>query len=144
MNVKEYLSRYHKTIVKIKELEEIVAEYIRLANSIPGINFDQVRIDGTKSLQAPFEKWIIKALDEEAEIDRLKKELPKIKIEIMNLIDSVEDYDLKKVLIYRYIDWYSWNEIAAKMSYSYSTARRLHDKGTKAIKDNYCNKVEKS
>ena len=144
MNVKEYLSRYHQTLVKINDLEQIVAEYIRLANSIPGINFDQVRIDGTKSLQAPFEKWIIKALDEEAEIDRLKKELPKIKIEIMNLIDSVEDYDLKKVLIYRYIDWYSWNEIAAKMSYSYSTARRLHDKAIKAIKDKYCIKVEKS
>ena len=144
MNVKEYLSRYHETKVKIKELEQIVAEYIRLANSIPGINFDQVRIDGTKSLQAPFEKWIIRALDDEMLIESLKKELPNIKCEIITLIDEVDDKELRKVLIYRYIDWNNWNEIAAKMSYSYSTARRLHDRAIKAIKVKYCEKVAKS
>ena len=144
MNVKEYLSRYHETKVKIKELEQIVAEYIRLANSIPGINFDQVRIDGTKSLQAPFEKWIIRALDDEMLIESLKKDLPNIKCEIITLIDEVDDKELRKVLIYRYIDWNNWNEIATKMSYSYSTARRLHDRAIKAIKDKYGVKVEKS
>ena len=144
MNVKEYLSRYHETKVKIKELEQIVAEYIRLANSIPGINFDQVRIDGTKSLQAPFEKWILRALDDEMLIESLNKELPNIKCEIIAIIDEVDDKELRKVLIYRYIDWNNWNEIAAKMSYSYSTARRLHDRAIKAIKVKYCEKVAKS
>jgi len=144
MNVKEYLSRYHETKVKIKELEQIVAEYIRLANTIPGINFDQVRIDGTKSLQAPFEKWIIRALDDEMLIESLKKDLPNIKCEIITLIDEVDDKELRKVLIYRYIDWNNWNEIAAKMSYSYSTSRRLHDRAIKAIKVKYCEKVAKS
>lgn len=40
MNVKEYLSRYHNTELKISRLQIEVEEYIRLANSIPGINFD--------------------------------------------------------------------------------------------------------
>lgn len=134
MNVKEYLSRYHETKVKIKELEQIVAEYIRLANSIPGINFDQVRIDGTKSLQAPFEKWIIRALDDEAEIKVLKKSLPIIKCEIIAAIDTIDDKELRKVLIYRYIDWISWQEIAEKMYVSNSTLKRWHLKALDLLK----------
>src|SRR5690554_1808922 len=115
MNVKEYLSRYHETKVKIKELEQIVTEYIRLANSIPGINFDQVRIDGTKSLQAPFEKWIIRALDDEAEIEELKRTLPIIKGEIICRIDLLENKELRRMLILRYIDNYNWMEISELM-----------------------------
>ena len=114
MNVKEYLSRYHETKVKIEKLEQIVAEYIRLANSIPGINFDQVRIDGTKSLQAPFEKWIIRALDDEILIESLKKELPKIKCEILASIDGLDVEVQRKLLILRYIVCRSWKEIADK------------------------------
>lgn len=74
MNVKEYfLSRYHETKVKIEKLEQIVAEYIRLANSIPGISFNAIRVDGTKSLDAPFEKWIHSALEDELVIEELKR-----------------------------------------------------------------------
>jgi len=134
MNVKEYLSRYHETKVKIKELEQIVAEYIRLANSIPGINFDQVRIDGTKSLQAPFEKWIIRALDDEAEIKVLKKSLPIIKCEIISSIDLLDNKEHRRMLILRYIDNYAWNEISEIMHVSLSTIKRWHNYALSVLK----------
>jgi len=79
MNVKEYLSRYHQTKVMIEKLQGLVEVYIRLANEIPGIQFDQIRVDGGKNLKAPFEKWIIKALEYEALIDDMKRSLPNIK-----------------------------------------------------------------
>jgi len=127
MNVKEFLSRYHDTQVKITKLQQIVDEYIRLANSIPGINFDAIRVDGTKSLQAPFEKWILRALNDEVVIEELKRELPKIKGEIIAAIDELEDKELRKLLIYRYIDWNSWQEIAEKLYVSMSTVKRWHE-----------------
>jgi hypothetical protein len=127
MNVKEYLNRYHETKVKIEKLEQIVAEYIRLANSIPGINFDQVRIDGTKSLQAPFEKWILRALDDEILIESLKKDLPIIKCEILASIDGLDVEEERKLLIFRYIDCLSWKDIAEKLFVSYSTLKRWHN-----------------
>ena len=127
MNVKEFLSRYHDTQVKITKLQQIVDEYIRLANSIPGINFDAIRVDGTKSLQAPFEKWILRALNDEVVIEELKRELPIIKGEIIAAIDEVEDDELRKLLIYRYIDWNSWQEIAEKLYVSMSTVKRWHE-----------------
>jgi len=127
MNVKEYLSRYQETKDKIEKLEQIVAEYIRLANTIPGINFDQVRIDGTKSLQAPFEKWILRALDDEILIESLKKDLPKIKCEILASIDGLDVEEERKLLIFRYIDCLSWKDIAEKLFVSSSTLKRWHN-----------------
>ena len=133
MNVKEFLSRYHETEVKISKLQQIVDEYIRLANSIPGINFDAIRVDGTKSLEAPFEKWILRALNDEVVIEELKRELPIIKGEIVAAIDELEDKELRKVLIYRYIDRNSWQEIAAKMYVSISTLKRWHKTALQCI-----------
>lgn len=138
MNVKEYLSRYHQTKVKIEELEQIVAEYIRLANSIPGINFDQVRIDGTKSLQAPFEKWILRALNDEAEIEELKRTLPIIKGEIICSIDLLENKELRRMLILRYIDNYNWMEISELMYVSLSTIKRWHKHAINLLKNDKC------
>ncbi len=134
MNVKEYLSRYHNTELKISRLQVEVEEYIRLANSIPGINFDQIRVDGTKSLEAPFEKWIRKALDNENLIVDLRRRLPIIKGEIISVVDELEDTELRKVLIYRYIDWLSWNDIAAKMFVSISTLKRWHNNALMSMK----------
>ena len=128
MTVKEYLSRYHKTKEKIELLKQQVVEYIRLANSIPGINFDTIRVDGTKSLKAPFEKWIHKTLDNELLIKELERNLPIIKGEIISLIEGLENKQYGMILIHRYIDWLSWRQIADKMFFSSATIRRWHDK----------------
>ena len=128
MTVKEYLSRYHKTKEKIELLKQQVEEYIRLANSIPGINFDTIRVDGTKSLKAPFEKWIHKTLDNELLIEELERKLPIIKGEIITLIEGLENKQYGMILIHRYIDWLSWRQIADKMFFSSATIRRWHDK----------------
>jgi DNA-directed RNA polymerase specialized sigma subunit len=133
MDLKEYLCRYHVTEEKILKLQQIVAEYLRLANTIPGVNLDQIRVDGTRKLDAPFEKWILKALDDELLIEELKKQLPLIKCEIISLIDELEDKEYKMILIHRYIDWLSWTEISQKLYYSSSKIRRMHDKALEEI-----------
>jgi DNA-directed RNA polymerase specialized sigma subunit len=133
MDLKEYLCRYHVTEEKILKLQQIVAEYLRLANTIPGVNLDQIRVDGTRKLDAPFEKWILKALDDELLIEELKKQLPLIKCEIISLIDELEEKEYKMILIHRYIDWLSWTEISQKLYYSSSKIRRMHDKALEEI-----------
>jgi DNA-directed RNA polymerase specialized sigma subunit len=133
MDLKEYLCRYHVTEEKILKLQQIVAEYLRLANTIPGVNLDQIRVDGTRRLDAPFEKWILKALDDELLIEELKKQLPLIKCEIISLIDELEDKEYKMILIHRYIDWLSWTDISQKLYYSSSKIRRMHDKALEEI-----------
>lgn len=133
MQVKEYLSRYHNTKEKIKLLEKEIEEFIRLANSIPGISFDQLRVDGTKSLKAPFEKWIQKTLENEQKITLMRRRLPVIKGEIIGVINRLDDSKCKRLLIYRYIDWLSWDTIAKNLVYSSSTIRRWHEKALSQI-----------
>jgi hypothetical protein len=125
-DVNEYLSRYHNTKVKIQKLQALVDEYIRLANEVPGIQFDAIRVDGGKNLKAPFEKWILKALDYELEIKDMEKNLPIIKADILKTIEKLKDFEMERVLILRYIDWLTWNQIAARMYVSISTLKRLH------------------
>jgi len=126
MTAKEYLGRYHQTKVKIDKLQGLVDVYIRLANEIPGVKFDQIRVDGGKNLKAPFEKWILKALEYEAQIDDMKRTLPTLKEEMLTLIEKLEDENQRKVLILRYVDWRTWNEIAEILYISLATAKRWH------------------
>jgi len=142
MDIKKYLSRYHYMELDIKHMQNEIAEYRRLANSIPGMNFDAIRVDRTRSLDAPFVKWIHKALDKELQVDELKKELQTVKCEIISVIDELEDTQCKMVLLHRYIDWLSWNEIAKIMFYSSASIRRLHDKAILNIKVPSNGKVE--
>lgn len=107
-------------------MQDEIKEYERLANSIPSMNFDAIRVDGTRSLDAPFTKWIHKALEKELQIVDLKKQLQLVKCEIISVIDKLDDTEHKKLLIYRYIDWESWNKIANKMYISLSTLKRWH------------------
>jgi DNA-directed RNA polymerase specialized sigma subunit len=142
MQVKEYLSRYHNTKEKIKLLEIEIEEFIRLANSIPGISFDQLRVDGTKNLKAPFEKWILKTLENEQKITKMRRKLPIIKGEIIGVINRLDDSKCKRLLIYRYIDWLSWDNIAKNLVYSPSTVRRWHEKALSQIVLSEKDKVE--
>jgi len=133
MTAKEYLNRYHQTKVKIEKLQGLVDVYIRLANEIPGIQFDQIRVDGGKNLKAPFEKWILKALEYENQIDELKRTLRIIKVKILDVIEKLEDENQRKVLIYRYIDWHTWNEIAEILYISLATVKRWHANALSSI-----------
>ena len=128
MTAKEYLSRYHNTKVKIQKLQALVDEYIRLANEIPGIQFDAIRVDGGKNLKAPFEKWILKTLDYEFEIKEMERLLPGYKKETLQAIEQIEDKDYRLILVHRYIDWLSWRQIADRMFFSSATIRRWHEK----------------
>ena len=61
------------------------------------------------------------------EIDELRKNLETIKNEILDCISAIGNSEYERLLIYRYIDWLNWQDIADKMFYSKATIRRWHD-----------------
>lgn len=73
MEVQKYLSRYHYMTVKLEKLQDLYDEYIRMSHSIPGVQFDQIRVSGTRNLEAPFVKWIHKAMGVDFDIEILRK-----------------------------------------------------------------------
>ncbi len=134
MNVKKYLSKYNNMKRRIQRLQDLHDEYIRLSFNIPGFSFDQIRVDGSRSLESPHAKWIHKAMDVDYDIQQLTKKLPIIKAEVLNTICEIDEPDLERLLIFRYIDWLTWREIADKMHYSTATIRRWHERAIALIK----------
>ena len=61
-------------------------------------------------------------------LDNMIDELVDTKCEIMKLIKKVEDARYQELLILRYIEFNSWNDISNKMGYEYRHVLRLHGK----------------
>lgn len=134
MTVVEYLSQIHVLEKKIEQLVIRAAEFERLSFSVPSISFDRDRIDCAPNLEAPFIKWLEKKDAVDDEISELKLKAEKLKTEIFSSIDELEDEQHKNILIMRYLNRLSWEQIATKTYMSVSTVKRLHIKAKSLIK----------
>lgn len=134
MTAKEYLSQVYKLDHKIYLMQLEVEEYRRLASSIPGQDFTRERVDHTPSYEAPFVKWIMKAIDKEAEIKKRMEELQVLKAKVMGVIDEIEDDNLRMILKFRYINSMQFPDIADKMYASLATVYRWHREGLAQVK----------
>ena len=122
-----YLCRYHNLIEKIEKKKEYIAFCNERAGSIPGPSYGERINNPSPSHDAPFVKWVYRAIDAEEELKRLEDKAKNAKQEIETAIAKLEDETLQMILIYRYIDWLTWSEIASKVYYSDKTVRRKHD-----------------
>jgi len=120
MTSKEYLSQVYKLEQIIEKKQMRVKEYEQLASSISGCNFDKISVD------APFVKWIEKALDIQEEINNLKMKLETCRNEILEVIESLDNEEHKILLVLRYLKYLSWAGIAEELGISISTAKRWH------------------
>ena len=128
MDKKEYLSRYHNLQLRIGKKKEYIAFCRERADSIPGPSYgEKIGSNPNRNTEAPFEKWIIRALDAEHELKDLEEKVIKLKVEIEDKIAELHDCDLERILVYRYIDWLAWSDIAKLMYYSVATLKRKHD-----------------
>lgn len=123
----KYLCKYHNLQIQIEKKKEYISFCEERSNSIPGPCYDKIGTNPSPNLDAPFVKWIYRRIDAEAELKELEEKALKAKMEIEDSIAKLDDPDLERVLIYRYIDWKSWKEISEKMFYSSSTVRRKHE-----------------
>ena len=133
MTSKEYLSQVYNLEHEIKQLKLRSEEFERLSLSVPGPNYDGIRVDGTRDLEAPFVKWLMKKDEVDRKIKTLEEKLVKLKSDILSVIDALENEDYKNILIMRYLDTLTWEEIANKMYYSVATVKRWHKKALEKI-----------
>lgn len=134
MTNKEYLSQVYLLELKIKKLKVRSEEFERLSNTVPGSNYDGIRVDGTYNQEAPYVKWIVKKSEVDNKIVTLQKELERLKVEILEVIENLENEDHKNVLIMRYLDIQTWEKIAEKLYCSTSTVKRWHGQALSNIK----------
>ena len=127
MTAKEYLCRYHNLLEKVQKKKEYIAFCHERAGSIPGPQYGERINNPSPSYEAPFVKWIYRAIEAEDELKELETKAELAKQEIETAISKLEDETLQMILIYRYIDWLSWLEISNKVFWSIATVKRKND-----------------
>jgi len=133
MDKKTYLCRYHNLLEKIQKKKEYIAFCHERAGSIPGPQYGERINNPSPSYEAPFVKWIYRAIDAEDELKDLEAKAELAKQEIETSISKIGDEDLQMILIYRYIDWLSWIEIANKIYCSLASVYRKHNEALEKL-----------
>lgn len=136
MTTKEWLSRGWRIDREIKELEQAQQEALTLATRTTA-GADGERVDGTSGNSS--ERAMVAYADKAAEyaelIEGKIRELVGIKAEIIRAVERVENPTLRAVLVARYINFKTWEQIAVELSYSYMHVCRLHGRALVEVQD---------
>ena len=127
MDKKTYLCRYHNIQEQIEKKKLYIEFCHERASAIPGPVYGERINNPSPSYEAPFVKWIYRAIDAEDELKDLEDKAELAKQEIETAISKIEDETLQMILVYRYIDWLSWLEISNKVFWSIATVKRKHE-----------------
>jgi len=133
MEAKDFLKEPSRIARRIESLKIKKAEFETLANSIPGGNYDQPVVQKSHDNKAPFVRWIDKILEVEKKIEEAEKELNKVKSEVLAAIEKIPNEDYQNLLIMRYLNECTWDEICDKLYISLSTVKRWHWDALKLI-----------
>ena len=134
MTSKEYLSQIYNSDHKIYLMRLEAEEYRRLSYSLPGQDFTKPFVKSSNpNTEAPFMKWLVKALDKEKEIEDLLKKMEELTNDITNTIDEVENLDYRVLLKLRYINQMTICDISERMHISIPTAKRWHREALEVV-----------
>ena len=127
-----YLESIRDLEESIQELHDQIRDEEARKTRVKAIDYSKEQIKGGNK-----SSW-------EAMIDRVDRYIQKLlnaiielidmKEEVLDLIMNVENTKYKRLLILRYIRWYSWNDIEIKMDISQNTRLKYH---TEALSELY-------
>ena len=126
MTAKEYLRQAYRLNElidsRITELERLRDYSTRLTSC----GFEGERVSKSRSTEAPFARIIEKIVDLEKVINRDIDRYVDLKTEMNAAIDRVSSVDERLLLRYRYLNNYSWDDIAQLLNVSGRTVHRIH------------------
>lgn len=131
MTAKEWLNRGRALNKTIEGLEKAKARAYDIAVGTAEELTEKVQESRGNSV----EDRLVTYADYCREIDKHKTELFRILKEITEAIMKVEDPTLRNLLIYRYLDFETWEQVAVNINYSYMHTCRLHSAALEKVKD---------
>lgn len=123
MTKKEYLQQYKTLDNYINSQVEELEKWKAIATKITPAYSDMPKGNGGgDKIQTAVER-IIEIKDE---LDRSVDEFVKLKNDIRKKINAVDDIKLRMLLEYRYIDGFTFEQIAVSMNYTYRNIIYMH------------------
>lgn len=126
MTAKEYLNqaRHLDALINCR-LREI--DYWRdLSSSVAGMKFDGMPHSPNHPTEAPFVRCLEKIDEIQKDVEDKVAYLVRLKEEINTAIDMLASRDEQLLLRYRYLDDFTWEEIARMLNVSLRTVHRIH------------------
>ena len=130
MTAKEWLNRGRNLNEEISALIKAKEKALYDACNV-SIAYDKERVQTSQnnSTEAKFTRFV----DYSKAIDERIDELYKIKLEIFKAISAVENGTYRTLLIERYINFESWEQVADNMNYDRRQITRLHGEALKNV-----------
>jgi len=125
ITAKKYLGQAFRLNLRITAKIEQLEHLHSLAYKVTSILREDRASNGPSS-KSPLEDAIVKIVMAENQINKDVDCFVDIKNEITALISLIQNEDERLLLELRYLCFNSWEQIAAKMNYSYSYTFRLH------------------
>ena len=126
MTAKEYLNqaRHLDALINCR-LREI--DYWRdLSSSVACMKFDGMPLSPNHPTEAPFVRCLEKIDEIQKDVEDKVAYLVRLKEEINMAIDMLASRDEQLLLRYRYLDDFTWEEIARMLNVSLRTVHRIH------------------
>lgn len=133
MTVKEFLKQAYRLNELINSDLEELQNLRELSRSVSSPVLEE-KVSKTKSADPPFEKYVIRIVDLEKQIQQDVERLIKLKSDIREAINQMENVDEKLLLRYRYINFLNWEEICVNLNVSMRTVHRLHSSALQHLK----------
>ncbi len=126
MTAKEYLNQArHLDALINSRLREI--DYWRdLSSSVSSTNFDGMPHSPNHPTEAPFVRCIEKIDEIQRNVEEKVAHLIQLRDEMNTQIDMMDSREEQTLLRYRYIDGFTWEEIARVLNVSLRTVHRIH------------------
>ncbi len=127
-----WLNRAFYAEKKVKALESICKRDKERTQRITA-NYeanDKGKSDGRKN---GIEEALMMLAESEEEYDKALHDYSVLRREIESAIKGLDDYELEAILIYRYLDYKTMEQIAECMNYSLSTIKRKYNRGIEKV-----------
>ncbi len=133
MMAKEFLRQAYRLNELINSDLEELQNLRELSRSISSPVFEE-KISGTRNTDPPFVRYVGKIIDLEKQIQQEVDRLVKLKSDIREAINQMQNVDEKLLLRYRYINFLNWEEICVNLNVSIRTVHRLHSSALQHLK----------
>jgi DNA-directed RNA polymerase specialized sigma subunit len=132
MNAKEYLSQawYLDKRIKTKErqLDWLKSHAVYVSPKLTEVP------KAPSTRRSPVEEAVVRITELEHEINTSISQLMRLKVEIAEVIRSVNSMECETLLEMRYLTFLSWDQVASQLNYSQDYIYHLHRKALALVR----------
>ena len=133
MKVETYLKQGRLLDQRINYLIRKMGEAREAACSLPATSVNRDKVQTSPSGDAPFVRAIERVEEMQEQINREIDKLVELRKQIEEVIGQVENEELRMVLVYRYLEGMTWEDIGDLLHAGRSSVIRWHQKAIDQI-----------